>query len=321
MTVYIFSDTKGIEKNFESLKKSKKSELNILPVSEIKKSLKSIPRGALVYLDIAKINSSDIKKNLNILKKQSSLHYGIIDTKGSVEDIADLFHDGASDYIGSKLLKKGIQAKRIQKVLSLKTIEPPDDKPARQKIKYIPSKSWKEVEAGKEYTFCFMLVELDNKNELKKLSSNLFSSIANTFHDYLEDTVTPLGGKIWIWMDFGGLILFPFDGKKCESIEAAFKLMLARKLISAEYIHLDLELTYRVAMHIGNTAYKKRGSTGNIVSDSINSVFHLGQKYTEQGGFYLTDEVFSFTPEGLIDHFVPAGEYEGRNILRMKRIL
>ncbi|MBP7583491.1 MAG: hypothetical protein KBA61_05635, partial [Spirochaetes bacterium] len=37
--------------------------------------------------------------------------------------------------------------------------------------------------------------------------------------------------------------------------------------------------------HVGNTVYRVRGDTGSIISDSINSIFHLGQKYAPDSSY------------------------------------
>ncbi|TFH41634.1 MAG: hypothetical protein E4G96_05110 [Chrysiogenales bacterium] len=321
MIVHIFSTAKGIEKNFDAVRKSKKYDILVSPPSGIKTILKKAPIGSMVYLDISSLAKTEAAQALKLLAKQDSCRYGIIDPRGSAVDVAELFHNGASDYIGATLLKKGVQPKRLEAIAKFKAMESTDETQPAVKKKYTPSgKDWKGIIQGKEYTFCFMFVELDNKNELKGGGPEQFGRISSSFRSYLENIVTPFSGKIWMWMDFGGLILFPFDGKKCDAIEAAFRLMINRMLMSAELIHLDINLSYRIAMHIGNTVYKAKGNTGTIISDSINSVFHLGQKYAEPGGFYLTDEIFRFAPGGLMNHFVPAGKFEGRNIFRMKRL-
>lgn len=322
MIVYLFSTAKGIEKNFGALKKSKKYELVVQPPSGMKKTVSKAPKGSMVYLDISTMAKADAAQAMKYLAKQDACRYGIIDAKGTAGDIAGLFHDGASDYLDAALLKKGLQPKRIERIEKFKTVEGADQAAATARRNYTPSgRDWKGVQQGKEYTFCFMLVDLDNKNELKAGGPEQFAAITTAFKNYIEQAMAPFSGRIWIWMDFGGLILFPFDGKKCDAIEAGVRLMVNRMLMSAELINLDINLSYRIAMHIGNTVYKAKGQTGTIISDSINSVFHLGQKYAEPGGFYLTDEILLFTPAGLMNQFVPAGEFEGRNILRMKRLL
>ncbi len=322
MIVYLFSTAKGIEKNFEALKKSKKYELVVQPPSGMKKTVSKAPKGSVVYLDISTMAKADAAQAMKYLAKQDACRYGIIDAKGTAGDIAGLFHDGASDYLDAALLKKGLQPKRIERIEKFKAVEGADQAAATARRNYTPSgKDWKGVQQGKEYTFCFMLVDLDNRNDLKAGGPEQFTAITTAFKNYIEQAVAPFSGRIWIWMDFGGLILFPFDGKKCDAIEAGVRLMVNRMLMSAELINLDINLSYRIAMHIGNTVYKAKGQTGTIISDSINSVFHLGQKYAEPGGFYLTDEILLFTPAGLMNQFVPAGEFEGRNILRMKRLL
>ena len=322
MKIIIFSNTKNIDKSFAGLAKNKSNLLQVSPAADLKKSIKKIPEGSLVYADLSSFSTTERPQALKLLAKLEGSSYAVIDPKGAVADVAELFHNGAADYITAPLLKKGIHVKRLDEITKFKKMEAPDEKLKAFKKDYIPSGSdWKKVQAGKEYTFCFMLVELDNKSELKGTGPEQFNRITGAFRQYIENIVAPVNGRIWMWMDFGGLVLFPFDGKKCDAIETAFRIMIDRKLMSAIVVQLDINLSYRIAIHIGNTEYKTKGDTGTIISDSINSVFHLGQKYAEPGCFYMTEDAFILTPAGLMNMFVPAGKYEGRNILRMRKIL
>ncbi len=323
MKIYVISNIKNIEKSFAGLTKAKKHMLQIVPVSELKKTVKRVSKGCFIYADISSVGKNKIPENLKLLAKLDGCHYGVIDPKGGIADIAELFqYYGASDYIDAMILKKGIQPKRLDRIIKFRKIEVPDEKNKSLKKKYIISGSdWKNIKEENEYTFCLMLIELDNKSKLKGLSPEQFTTITGVFRQYVEETVAPMKGRVWIWMDFGGLILFPFDGRKCDAIEAAFRLMINRRLMSAELIRLDINLSYRIAMHIGNTVYQSKGETGTIIADSLNSVFHLGQKFAEPGCFYLTDDISLFTPAGLMNYFIPAGEYEGRSILRMRSII
>ncbi len=322
MKIVVFSSTKNIEKSFAGAVKGKKHILQVSPASDLKKIAKSVPGGSLIYADVSSYKKTEVPQVIKLLAKLEGPLFGIIDPKGSIGDIADLFHNGASDYLGAALLKKGVDQKRLDQIIKFKHFEMADEKLKVIKKDYIISgNDWKNIKQGQEYTFYFLFVELDNKNALKGLAPEQMSDITNTFRKYIEDTVAPMNGRIWMWMHFGGLILFPFDGKKCNIIEAALRLMVNRKLMSAETIQLDINLSFRIAMHVGNTVYKSKGDTGEIVSDSINSVFHLGQKYTEPSSFFLTDDLFMLLPSRLMNYYVPAGEYEGRNIFRMKRIM
>jgi hypothetical protein len=322
MKIIIFSNTKNIEKSFAGLAKNKSNLLQVSPSADLKKTVKKIPAGSLVYADLSSFSKAEAPQALKLLARLEGSSYAVIDPKGSVADVAELFHNGASDYITAPILKKGLTLKRLDEIMKFKKIEAPDEKLKAFKKDYILSGSdWKKVQTGKEYTFCFMLIELDNKSELKGTGPEQFNRITGAFRQYIENFVAPLNGRIWMWMDFGGLVLFPFDGKKCDAIETAFKIMIDRKLMSAIIVQLDINLSYRIAVHIGNTEYKTKGQTGTIISDSINSVFHLGQKYTEPGCFCMTEDAFIMTPAGLMNMFVPAGTYEGRNILRMRKVL
>ena len=61
-----------------------------------------------------------------------------------------------------------------------------------------------------------------------------------------------------------------------------------------------------------------KSGRGGIVCDALNSVFHLGQRFTEPGQFTITADVFRATPDYLRDFCVPSGTFEGRKVYRVR---
>ena len=73
---------------------------------------------------------------------------------------------------------------------------------------------------------------------------------------------------MWIWNNFEGLILFPFNGKTCDAILACFRMILYRKMTCVEKLSFNTLFSFRIALHIGSTVYERRGNTKNIISNS-----------------------------------------------------
>jgi len=324
--IIIFTNSKKTETVFSAIQKSKAHNLIIYPAEELRKTVKTCTAGSLVYIDITGTEDKDIKNTIKFLSKNEKTHFGIIDPKNKYPDPAELFFSGCTDYISGNLIKAGLTLARFKKleafISETKGGAETDKKTgAISAANIIPSVSWDEIKNGKEYTFCFMFIELDNQKSMKKkFGTHNLNNFVSAFHDYVEKTVSPVNGRIWMWMDFGGLILFPFNGKKCDAVLNSFKLMMDKNIASIEEYDFNTILSFRISMHIGNTVYKVRGDTGSIVSDSINSIFHLGQKHTNKGSFTLTETVFEFIPDGLKEWFVQDGEYEGRQIMKMKKL-
>lgn len=322
MNIYIFSKTKNIEKTFAAPVKAGKHTLKVCPPSGLKKTMKEAPAGSLLYADASSFARPELAQALKVLGKIEGGLFGVLDPKGAIEDVGGLFHDGAADYIGAAQIKKGLAKSRIERILKFKNIELPDDRlKARMKNYILSGSDWKNVRQGQEYTFCFLFIELDNRSALKAAGPEQFTRMTSAFRQYIEETAAPLHGRVWIWMDYGGLVIFPFDGTSSGAVEAALRLFVNRVLMSAEIIKLDIALSYRIALHIGNTEYKGKGETGTIVADSINSVFHLGQKFAEPGSLCCTEDIFFLVPPVMAGLFAPAGEYEGRNIHMMKPLV
>ncbi len=316
MNVTVYSDTKKTEDLFSSIKKG--YTFQYLSLDKLKKGLKQVQPGTLVYVDISTLDETNRGKTLKLCQKLDQCHVGIIDSKGVIPDVAELFHRGASDYIGKNQYREGITQKRLKTVTAFKKLDISEEITAIRSDYISSDIGWENIKPGNEYTFCFMFIELDNQKEIKSVyGGQNFDQFQERFHNLLEMLLNPLEGKIWMWMDFGGLALIPFDGKKCDAILKAFRMILNRRLYLAEHLETNIDITYRIALHIGNTEYKQRGETGKIVSDTINSIFHLGQKFAGPGDFCMTSELFPFIPPGMKPCFLPAGEFEAREIMKM----
>jgi hypothetical protein len=327
MRIFIFTDNSKIADIFSTIGKSKGNSVVTGTPADMKKKIKEIDSESLIYLDAGKLTAPELKKNVTLLSKLENIYFGIIDPKGIVKDVAELFHSGAADYIGKEQAKNRIPAKRINSVLSyIQTIHgeeagtPEDDTVIEN---FISSGSdWKEIKPGREYSFCFMFIELDNQRELKgKYGDINTGQFVSEFRELVAKKFSEINGRVWIWMDFGGLLLFPFDGTRCDPLISIFRFYMDLKIIIAEKFSYDDTLSFRTALHIGNTEYKERGDTGEVVADSVNSIFHLGQKFAKPGTFVLTENLFKFLPGKIKDYFVDEGVFEGRQIKRMKRLL
>jgi len=320
--IVLFSDSRAVREAFAGLSRRGKCGVSYMKTGDLKKGMASLAADTIVYLDVSGMGEAALKKALRLLSGKDGARYAVVDPKNSIRDAGALFHDGACDYIGRETLRGGITEKRIRRAAEFRKTEGPaaEAGDCGLPVGCRPSgRDWKEIRSGQEYTFCFMFIELDNLKESKKTfgDANLSNPI-EPFLRHVERRISPAGGRVWMWTDYGAIVLFPFDGLRCDAVLTCFKMMLGRKLFSIEESGFNAWVSYRIVLHIGNTIYRSKGETGTLVSDSLNSIFHLGQKYARPGQFYLTDEVFGFVPAPLRDFFVPAGKFEGRDILRMR---
>jgi hypothetical protein len=325
MKVSVFSDSSAVPSCFAKVEKAKSFTVIYHPSAELKNQIKAVPSGSVIYADITGLQQPAMKKLLSLLGSSNTV-FGILDPKGSVNDPAIFFHGGASDYIGKHLFRDGIDTSRINKAFEFGktyiTLQVPDPETAPVFSCPLSGPDWKNVVQGKDYTFCFMYIELDNQKEIKKrFTGGKLEEFTARFRSFIEKWVSDIHGRIWMWADLGGLVLFPFNGRDCPAIYCGFNLMLNRKIICFENFDYDMLLSFRIAIHIGDTTYRDRGETGEIVSDSINSIHHLKQYFAAPGIMYLTQEAYRFIPQVYQQFYVKAGNYEGREIYRLLNLL
>jgi len=328
MDILVVSNKPAVKKYFKPIERSKTYRFRLCSCENMKKELQGDVQVFFVYVDINCFVPEDRDRILKYLSKVHGLRYGIIDEQGNLEDTAALFHDGALDYLDRKVLLRGIDARRLRRVISFTaggySTAPESAKPRdasnEEAYPYIPSgNNWNSVKTGQEYTFYLMFVELDNQITLKNQFSDVQLNIAvNKFKDFIERMVAPEHGRIWMWNEFGGLILFPYSGTGFSAVLACMRLVLSRKIFSVEELNFKKIVSYRIALHIGNTVYRKRGDTGTIISSSINTIFHLGKRYVKPGNFYITSDVYRHLPQKVKKTFRAAGSFEGHEIVKMR---
>jgi len=316
--IFVFTSGAAAKKLFSKVK-GKAGAVEFMAPGALKTFLNDMPCDAIAYIDLSSLKPAEIPKTLKLLYSLENLCWGVLDLKGAVKDPAEIFHRGGADFVGKELAKAPLNPARIEAAAKFRNIEKPAEAKAKPLPSYLPSgRDWREVREGKEYTFCMMFIELDNQAAFRKNASDKqINTVTHTFHDFVQKAVAAMNGRVWMWMDFCGLVLIPFDGERCEAVLACLRMMMNRVIISVEDCDLGTLLSYRIVLHVGNTVYRVRGDTGSIISDSINSIFHLGQKYARPRQFVLTENVEPFIPSGVRDLFKGEGVFEGRMIYRL----
>ncbi len=310
-----------VRKAFSAADRSRTFRLTIGSAAELFDSLMPVSEPTLCYVDLAEYENEPAKL-LRKLREDDLLRVGIVDARGVVEDVAALFHHGAVDYLGPALLTSEASTKRLRAAFEYRPVvvkaapRAASPKPAEWRVS---GKSWRGIKSGNEYTFVLLYIEIDLTDEWKKESGREhLDEVMSAFHRHVKHVIAPLRGRVWMWTESGGVVLFPFDGVVCPPIEMCMKLIVDRTIISVEHYSYNTRITYRMALHIGNTFYQVRGNTGTLISDTVNFTFHLGQKFLAPGSFCITETVAPFLAEGLRDCFLPAGRFENVDVFRMK---
>ncbi len=320
-SIYLFSKNSKVLSFFDKLKHSRTFSLIIYNPSNYRKILSKSSGHFFAYIDISGFNSTERPKVMTFVTRQKKFDYGIIDPDNWIKDPASLFHKGASDYIPGSFIKGTISVNRVRHAVTFYTMETVEEETSSEKGDSAePSGSnWDLIKVGSSYSFIFMFIEIDIIEEwISNSGREHLDTVMNYFYKHLYTVIKPLNGRVWMKTRYGALVLFPYAGSSTPVIIESFKLVLNRLIISAEIYPFKTILSYKIALDIGSTKYQVSGKTGNIVSDSVNYIFHLGNQYAERGNFYITNRIHSDIPPGLLDYFTLLGDFEGKTIHRMK---
>lgn len=321
MDVLVFTDSGQTAAAFPARGRGR---VRVAGWKDFRRELESLGEQALCYLDLETLPPSRLAACLRFLRSRPQLHFAFIDPQRRLADPARAFHDGAVDYLDRAALQLGVTQARLRRVLAFALSRCAEDSPglhlaSTDGARYrLSGTDWSQVIQECEYSFFLLFIELDGKEEMEKKYGVKNLGIAlSSFRSYIENAVKPANGRLWIWSGFGGLILFPFSGGESPALTCLFRLVLFRHLYDIEGSQFPNFLSLRLVLTIGNVMYSER-NVGSIVSDSLNSVFHLGHDFARPGNFYLTEEVLRFSHPALKDYFLEAGCFEGRRMLRMR---
>ena len=119
-----------------------------------------------------------------------------------------------------------------------------------------------------------------------------------TFRGFIERIVQQHGGGSGCGDDSAGSRSFPLPDSASAAPLCGLRIILSRVFYDVEESLLPGRLIFHMALSVGTTVYQK-GDTGRIVSDGVNSIFHLGRKYAQPGQFLLTAEASALAPRQL----------------------
>ncbi len=307
--------------------------MDVQPLGELKQMLSSLPSETLVYLDVSGLTPSERSRLISSTVKRAGRRVGVLDPEGKVKDVAALFHAGIVDYVGKPTGVSSLGPKRFSVVrdFALRDGGERDGAPVAPAAR-VGGKSaqpradalaggaadaWEGISDGREHRFAFLYVEVDHVEDMRRRFETVnLASALETFRSFVERMVSAHGGRLWMWSRFGGLVLFPLSGAESPAPICGLRILLSRVFYDAEESPLPGRTSFRLALSVGSTVYNA-GDSGKIVSDGVNSIFHLGRRFVRPGQFVLTAEAAGLTPEPLRPYMVPTGSFEGRRILRM----
>lgn len=344
MKVHLFSNGSPAASAFASLKRSRRYDLEISEPADPRRAIRSCGPEDFVYVDASHLDGDGVLSFVRKLRRVASCPFGIVHASDEPADPSRLFFAGASDYIGAGALELGITTRRMDEVMrfierrelerreAAVATSPAGGKavadaaedtgaPPPDASRYIVSGSdWHGIEASHEYTFWLLFAELDDISHYANHQSGAYTDeLVTTFRKRITDAVAPYNGRVWIWKKTGGILLFPYDGSTCSPIVPMMRLVLNRAIADVEEYGLKSETSFRLALHLGNTVFESEGRTGGLVSETVNFIFHLGQRYLEPGEVAVTAEAFSLLPSSLKPYFQRSASFEGHRIARLRR--
>lgn len=249
------------------------------------------------------------KKLQESMETATGGHWGLWDPDGLCEDPALWFFAGCTDYIGPQVKK--LESGRFLAMLEWTGHRPPSPETAAADF-------WDTIQPEAEYDFAFCLIHWGDADSVKRrLGEVKFSQAWKGWRGLLEALARERGGQLWMESGTTLLFLFPPQRDRSPVFSFALKMLISRQIHSLENLGLDFCPELKIALHKGLCTYRKPGDTGTLVSDAVNSVFHLGHKFAPADRVVFTAALLEDLPPALIPLAQPLGVYENRQIYRL----
>ena len=198
------------------------------------------------------------------------------------------------------------------------------EKRKKQKLPAGKFEGWKSVKSGTTASFFFLFVSISGKANLRAMLGEAgFTALKNRLRDLLQQNFAEADALLWMETEGTNLLLIPPNVSSGRAaVEAALKMVLNSPLVIIEKLNLFIPAKLTLALHYGRTIYQAPGKTGEVISEPVNYIFHLGTKRAETGRLTVSGDVpDEIIPKGLQDLFTPAGEFEGITIRESKRFV
>jgi hypothetical protein len=254
------------------------------------------------------------------------VRFGILDTERAVEDVAELFYLGACDYLDTRVLEVGLSTARVRRALAYREgteampadpAAPPDSVDV-QAVREVDGADWETIRDGAEYQFIMLYAGVDPITGKHRESTDRATHDSRTaFKDLVSRYVAPIGGRVYMWKEEEGILLFPYHAENVEPAVSCFRMMLNKVILNAEQLSRLAPVTWRLALHVGSTTYRSSGNTATVVSEAVNHLFHIGGSYMPPDSFFVTGEALLLVPDGLRPFFVSEGTFEQSQVYRM----
>ncbi|MFW6312721.1 MAG: hypothetical protein ACOC2N_02425 [Spirochaetota bacterium] len=317
-----------MKKAFASAERSRTYSVEFMSPDRVKDAFAhadTVP-DSFLYLDADGTDSRTLKRRIRSLRDARPYRYGIIDPGDNVADVAELFQNAAADYVNARLLSAGVSTARLRRVVEFEPIpvlrSVNNHVPEHESHQIIASGTdWSGVREGDQYTFVMLYAGIDQAGDLRRtLSGSLLGSLRRRFSSMLENAFADFNARVWMWKEDEGLLLMPFDGRQIDAIVPALRLVLNRAPVNVDEFSRYGDLSWRIALHLGNTTYRSGGRTGEIVSESLNFLFHLGSQFVEPGGLAVTAPCYPLMPGGIRPLLNHRGEFESVHIYTLRDV-
>jgi hypothetical protein len=276
--------------------------------------------GEHVYLDLGSVPKRQRDEWIEGLAATKGLYWAVIDRTPVLADPAALFWQGACDYLGAGAPEGVVDQVRLAAIQAYaERMENHVPRSNHHRAHQGSFPGWDALSEGNTYELCAFFTGVWDADGLRtRLGEQRFARFKAAALGVVNLIIQEHGGLLWISDDQSFLALFPPE-LASQLVVSSMRVLANMRLISYEQLRLEQEVgcLYFCLMRC-KLPWQKPGQTGNVISDALNYMYHLGRKFTPACTIDLVDDVAETLEPRLKAFFLDVGNFENRSIHRFQ---
>ncbi len=161
------------------------------------------------------------------------------------------------------------------------------------------SRNWGVMKTGRDYTVCFLRVDIvGNTRLVKENTREEVQSAYGFLRSTVQSSTERRNGRVWLWEGDGGVAAFFFGNRNQAAALAGIEILHELFLYNKMHCPLSSDLRVRIGVHSGSCEYTEDNAV-LVKSETVLKLLEVEKSYSKPNHCTI-----SVTVREMLDHLV-----------------